>query len=123
MRLWKGVPTHQGWIGLFLFIFLADALPAGAQQATRSAAESNSTTQSGAGQQRISLDGVPDRPGALRSGLQKAAYQQSRAETPSTPDAPAESQTARPRAVAPIAELPAVSSNTGRDGCRRSFEG
>jgi len=94
VRLWKG------WIGLFLFSFLADALPAGAQQqATGWAAESNSTTQSVAGLQRISLDGLPESPGALRAGLQKAAYQQSRSETQSMPDAPAESQTARPQAA------------------------
>ena len=63
MRLWKGVPAYLGWIGLFLFSFLAEALPAGAQQATGSAGESNSTTQLMAGQQPISLDGLPDSPG------------------------------------------------------------
>jgi hypothetical protein len=54
VKLWRGVPAYLGWIGLFLFSSLADAWPAGAQQATGSAAESNSTTQSVAGQQRIS---------------------------------------------------------------------
>lgn len=86
MRLWKEVPAYRGWIARFLFIFLAGALPAGAQQA----AESNSTTQSVAGQQRIPLDGLPDSSGAPRSGLQKAAYQQSRLEMQSMPDDPAE---------------------------------
>jgi hypothetical protein len=101
VRLWKGVLAHRGWIGLFLFSFLADTLPAGAQQAAGSAAESNSTTQSVAGRQRISLDGIPESPGALRSGLQKAAYPQARSETQSMPDARAESQTANPQAAHP----------------------
>jgi hypothetical protein len=97
VRLWKGL----GWLGLFLFIFLADALPAAAQQATGLAVPSDFSTRSVAGQQRIGPDGLPDSPGALRSGLQKAAYQQSRSEKQSMPDAGVESQTAKPQASLP----------------------
>src|SRR5216684_4796648 len=66
VRLWKGVPEDLGWVGLLLFSFLAKASSAG-PQAAGSAAQSSSTTQSVAGQQRIRLDGLPDSPGALRA--------------------------------------------------------
>jgi len=64
MRLRKAVPAYLVWIGLLL-----SGLPARAQQAMGSGAESNSTAPPITGQQRATLDDLPDSPGATRSKL------------------------------------------------------
>jgi hypothetical protein len=97
VRLWKGVPADLGWVGLLLFSFLADASSAGAQ-AAGSAAQSSSTTQSVAGQQRIRLDGFTrqSRGAALWTAASGIPAQPFRDAT--VPDTPAESETAKPQA-------------------------
>lgn len=92
MRLWKALPVYLTWIGLLLSSFQARA-----QQAVGSGAESNSTAQLIAGQQRASVDGLPDSPGAIRSRLQETEDQQSNPKAQSTQPAPAAPQTEEPQ--------------------------
>ena len=97
MRLWKEALAYLTWIGLLLFSSMSHALPAGAQQPTRSGAESNPTTQPIASQQRANLDGLPDSPGAIRHQLQQTEDRQGNRETQAGAQAPAEPQTVKPQ--------------------------
>ena len=121
MRLWKGVPAHlNGWT--VLVQFPSGRFARGSAAGPASAAESNFTTQSVAGQQRISLYGLPDSPG-------RCAPDGSKRHTSRSCRDAIHARCSRgvinskAAGIAPMAELPAISSNTGRDGCRRSFEG
>ncbi len=91
MRLWKRVPAYLVWIGLLLSGFQARA-----QQAVGSDAELKSSAHPVPGQQRANLDGLPDSPGAIRSGLQEAENEQSNLKEQSIQPAPAAPQTAEP---------------------------
>lgn len=93
MRLGRNVPAYLVWIGLLLASFQAHA-----QQAVGSGAESNLTAQPVAGQQRAGLDGLPDSPGAIRSGLREAENQQNDSKEQSTQAGPATPQTVEPPA-------------------------
>ena len=86
-----------GLDGLFLFGFLADALPAGVQRAPRRL-RSRTSQRSRSQASNASACTVYQivRGAALRTAGQ------------ATGDMPC---------------VPAISSNTGRDGCRKSFEG